>query len=61
VAPVECAGVGIGELLATDTKDVEAIRVLEPHETPTLPGDHAGYVLRILGPMELAGKLNGTN
>ncbi len=33
-----------------------AIRVLEPHETPTLPGDHAGYVLRILGPMELAGK-----
>lgn len=23
---------------------------------PTLPGDHAGYVLRILGPMELAGK-----
>jgi transcriptional regulator with XRE-family HTH domain len=49
-------GVGIGELLATDTKDVEAIRVLEPHETPTLPGDHAGYVLRILGPMELAGK-----
>lgn len=49
-------GVGIGELLATETKEVEAIRVLDPHETPTLPGDHAGYVLRILGPMELAGK-----
>jgi len=30
--------------------------VLEAHETPTLPGTHAGYVLRILGPMELAGK-----
>ena len=25
-------------------------------ETPTLPGSHAGYVLRILGPMEMAGK-----
>jgi XRE family transcriptional regulator, regulator of sulfur utilization len=49
-------GVGIGELLASETKQVEAIRMLEPHETPTLPGDHAGYVLRILGPMELAGK-----
>jgi transcriptional regulator with XRE-family HTH domain len=49
-------GVGIGELLSTDTKEVEAIRILDPHETPTLPGDHAGYVLRILGPMELAGK-----
>jgi transcriptional regulator with XRE-family HTH domain len=49
-------GVGIGELLSDDSKEVEAIRVLEPHETPTLPGDHAGYVLRILGPMELAGK-----
>jgi XRE family transcriptional regulator, regulator of sulfur utilization len=49
-------GVGIGELLASDAKPVEAIRMLEPHETPTLPGDHAGYVLRILGPMELAGK-----
>ncbi|MDR3483113.1 MAG: XRE family transcriptional regulator [Burkholderiaceae bacterium] len=49
-------GVGIGELLSDDNKEVEAIRVLEPHETPTLPGDHAGYVLRILGPMELAGK-----
>jgi transcriptional regulator with XRE-family HTH domain len=49
-------GVGIGELLASDTRDVETIRVLESHETPTLPGNHAGYILRILGPMELAGK-----
>jgi hypothetical protein len=37
-------------------KNVETIRVLDAHETPTLPGHHAGYVLRILGPMELAGK-----
>ncbi|GAB3453104.1 XRE family transcriptional regulator [Massilia terrae] len=49
-------GVGIGELLAAEPREVDTIRVLEAHETPTLPGQHAGYVLRILGPMELAGK-----
>lgn len=49
-------GVGIGELLSSETRDAESIRVLEAHETPTLPGSHAGYILRILGPMELAGK-----
>ena len=49
-------GVQIGELLASETRAVETIRVLDAHETPTLPGNHAGYVLRILGPMEMAGK-----
>ncbi|HEX2531768.1 MAG TPA: XRE family transcriptional regulator [Burkholderiaceae bacterium] len=49
-------GIGIEELLASETRETEAIHILEPHETPTLPGTHAGYVLRILGPMELAGK-----
>jgi XRE family transcriptional regulator, regulator of sulfur utilization len=49
-------GIGIEELLSSESREVEAIHVLEPHETPTLPGLHAGYVLRILGPMELAGK-----
>ena len=49
-------GVGIGELLESEARETELIRVLEAHELPTLPGDHAGYVLRILGPMELAGK-----
>lgn len=49
-------GVSIGELLSNEAKEVEAIRVLDPHETPTLSGEHTGYVLRILGPMELAGK-----
>lgn len=49
-------GVGIGELLSSDTRPVDTIRVVEAHETPTLPGAHAGYALRILGPMELAGK-----
>ena len=48
-------GVGIGELLESEARVTERIRVLEAHELPTLPGDHAGYVLRILGPMELAG------
>jgi transcriptional regulator with XRE-family HTH domain len=49
-------GVQIGELLASEIREIETIRVLDAHETPTLPGNHAGYVLRILGPMEMAGK-----
>lgn len=49
-------GVDIASMLSGESKHVETIRVLESHETPTLPGQHAGYVLRILGPMELAGK-----
>ena len=49
-------GIGIEELLAGEAQEAEAIHILEPHETPTLPGNHAGYMLRILGPMELAGK-----
>lgn len=49
-------GIGIEELLATNEQQAESIHVLEPHETPTLPGNHAGYVLRILGPMDMAGK-----
>lgn len=48
-------GIGIEQLLAGEAQVKEAIHILEPHETPTLPGVHAGYVLRILGPMELAG------
>ncbi|MCH8618413.1 XRE family transcriptional regulator [Undibacterium sp. TS12] len=49
-------GVGMAELLSSEAPKHDPIRVLEAHETPTLPGEHAGYVLRILGPMELAGK-----
>lgn len=49
-------GVQIGELLATAERETETIRVIDAHETPTLPGLHAGYVLRILGPLELASK-----
>ncbi len=50
-------GIGIEELLTGQPKETPAIQLIEPHETPTLPGSHAGYVLRILGPMELAGKV----
>ncbi|MTV36117.1 helix-turn-helix domain-containing protein [Duganella radicis] len=49
-------GVQIGELLATAEREKETIRVVDAHETPTLPGLHAGYVLRILGPLELASR-----
>ena len=49
-------GVSIGELLSSETRLADTIRVLEAHEQPTMAGDHAGYLLRILGPMELAGK-----
>jgi transcriptional regulator with XRE-family HTH domain len=49
-------GIGIQELLAGEAKEEETVRIVEAHETPTLPGTHSGYVLRILGPMELAGK-----
>ncbi|MQR01926.1 helix-turn-helix domain-containing protein [Glaciimonas soli] len=49
-------GVGIEELLATEAEELETIHVMDLHETPTLSGTHAGYVLRILGPMDLAGK-----
>lgn len=49
-------GVGIAELLSSEAPKLDLIRMLEPHETPTLPGEHAGYILKILGPMELAGR-----
>lgn len=49
-------GVDIAELLSSEVKKADPIHVVEAHETPTLPGKHAGYILRILGPMELAGK-----
>jgi len=49
-------GVQIGELLSSEVRPVDLIRVVDAHEIPTLPGSHAGYSLRILGPMDLAGK-----
>jgi transcriptional regulator with XRE-family HTH domain len=49
-------GVQIGELLSSEVRTADLIRVVDAHEIPTLPGSHAGYSLRILGPMDLAGK-----
>jgi transcriptional regulator with XRE-family HTH domain len=49
-------GVQIGELLSSEVRTPDLIRVVDAHEIPTLPGNHAGYSLRILGPMDLAGK-----
>ena len=49
-------GVQIGELLSSEVRSSDLIRVVDAHEIPTLPGAHAGYSLRILGPMDLAGK-----
>lgn len=49
-------GVDIAELLSAQPRKQDAIRIMDAHETPTLPGEHAGYVLKILGPMELAGR-----
>ncbi|MEH6438284.1 helix-turn-helix domain-containing protein [Massilia sp. DD77] len=49
-------GVQISELLSSEVRPTELIRVVDAHEIPTLPGAHAGYSLRILGPMDLAGK-----
>jgi len=49
-------GVQISELLSSEVRPVDLIRVVDAHEIPTLPGNHAGYSLRILGPMDLAGK-----
>lgn len=49
-------GVEIAELISGEAKTAEIIQLIEAHQTPTLPGNHAGYVLRILGPMEMAGK-----
>jgi len=49
-------GVQIGALLSSEVRTSDLIRVVDAHEIPTLPGAHAGYSLRILGPMDLAGK-----
>jgi transcriptional regulator with XRE-family HTH domain len=49
-------GLDIAELLSGVSKAGEIIHTMEAHQTPTLPGSHAGYTLRILGPMGLAGK-----
>lgn len=48
-------GISLDQLFAQQ-KEAETIRVLGPHEIPTLNGEGSGYQLRVWGPIELAGK-----
>ena len=49
-------GVRLDQLLGAPTGDPEPVRVIGKHEIPTLAGAEHAYQLKILGPMELAGK-----
>ncbi|MBN4664197.1 helix-turn-helix transcriptional regulator [Pandoraea nosoerga] len=49
-------GVRLDQLLGAPSGDPEPVRVFGKHETPTLAGAEHAYTLKILGPMELAGK-----
>ncbi|AOK31188.1 DNA-binding protein [Burkholderia singularis] len=48
-------GISLDELFA-QPKTPETIRVDGPHDIPTLAGHEAHYLLRVWGPIELAGK-----
>ncbi|WP_374729841.1 helix-turn-helix domain-containing protein [Caballeronia terrestris] len=48
-------GISLDQLFAQQ-KQTESIRVVGPHEIPTLSGDDGAYQLRVWGPIELAGK-----
>jgi transcriptional regulator with XRE-family HTH domain len=54
-------GVTMAELLSSEVPQQDVIRLLESHETPTLSGEHAGYVLRILGLWIWPVSMNGTS
>lgn len=49
-------GIGLDRLLVKGERSLEQVSVSGPHETPTLAGQSDDYVLRILGPIELAGR-----
>lgn len=49
-------GLGLDQLLSSGPRQPETLRVVPPHDTPKLTGDTENYTLRILGPMELAGR-----
>jgi transcriptional regulator with XRE-family HTH domain len=49
-------GLTLDQLLAPGRDDPESVRVHARHELPTLAGGNEQYVLRILGPMDLAGR-----
>lgn len=49
-------GLSLNQLFAPGGRDAETVRVLGRHEVPTLGGSGDSHVLKILGPMELAGR-----
>jgi transcriptional regulator with XRE-family HTH domain len=49
-------GLSLDQLLAPGRDAPEPVRVHARHDLPTLAGGNDQYVLRILGPMELAGR-----
>jgi XRE family transcriptional regulator, regulator of sulfur utilization len=49
-------GFGLDRLLSSGQREPETLRVVPPHDTPKLTGETDRYTLRILGPMELAGR-----
>ncbi|GAB3625427.1 DNA-binding protein [Pandoraea terrae] len=49
-------GVRLDQLLGGPGGDPEPVRVMGKHEIPTLDGGDHAYQLKILGPMDLAGK-----
>jgi XRE family transcriptional regulator, regulator of sulfur utilization len=48
--------IGLDRLLVGGQRTLEQVSVAGPHETPSLAGQNDAYVLRILGPIELAGR-----
>lgn len=49
-------GIELNQLFAPSRRERESVRVLGRHEMPSLTGNDERHVLKILGPMELAGR-----
>lgn len=49
-------GLELNQLFAPGRRERETVRVLGRHEMPSLTGNDERHVLKILGPMELAGR-----
>ena len=49
-------GLTLNQLFAPGGRDAEIVRIVGRHETPTLGDSGDSHVLRILGPMDLAGR-----
>ncbi len=49
-------GLDLEQLFESGPRQEETVRILRTHETPSLTGADQKHVLKILGPMELAGR-----